>query len=126
MIQRKTVLTHPTLPSIGPYSFGVKVGDLIFLSGQLGLDPTTNMLVLGGVEYQLRQIFKNVMEGLAAQELTLANIVKITVYMTDLSAFSVVNKVFTELLAEPYPARTTIEVSKLPLGAVIELDFIVS
>lgn len=122
----KTVLTHPTLPSIGPYSFGVKVGGLIFLSGQLGLDPETKTLVLGGVEYQLRQIFKNVTQGLVAQELTLENIVKITVYMTDLSAFSVVNTVFAEILSDPYPARTTIEVSRLPLGAVIELDFIVS
>ncbi len=122
----KTVLMHPTLPNIGPYSFGVKVGELVFLSGQLGLDPQTKTLVLGGVEYQLRQIFKNVTQGLGTQGLTLANIVKITVYMTDLSAFPVVNTVFAEILSEPYPARTTIEVSRLPLGAVIELDFIVS
>ncbi|MER3395599.1 MAG: reactive intermediate/imine deaminase [Acidimicrobiia bacterium] len=112
------------LPKAGPYSPGVIAGDLVFVSGQVGFSPATGRLVEGGVEKELRQAFANAQEVLAEAQCKLSDVVKVTVFVTDLSQFPVVNKVFEEIFPSEAPARTTVEVSALPLGAAVEVDIV--
>lgn len=108
---------------IGPYSQAIVHGDLVFCSGQLGLDPTTGVLVDGAVE-QARQALKNLEAVLNGAGSSLHRALKVTMYLTDLSCFSEMNKVYAEFFVPPYPARTAIQVSALPKGAAVEIDVI--
>ncbi|MHC1680474.1 MAG: RidA family protein [Methanomassiliicoccales archaeon] len=108
---------------IGPYSQAVVHGDLVFCSGQLGLDPVTGALADGAVE-QARQALKNLEAVLEGAGSSLHQALKVTVYLTDLSCFSEMNKVYALFFVPPYPARTAIQVSALPKGAAVEIDVV--
>jgi reactive intermediate/imine deaminase len=110
--------------AIGPYSQAIRFGHLTFLSGQIALDPLTMELVANDIDAQVRQVFANMVEVVKASGMHMRDIVKMTIYLTDLAHFSVVNAAMVAIFTEPYPARTTIEVSALPKNALIEIDAI--
>ena len=109
---------------IGPYSHMVRVGDMLYLSGQIALNPETMELNAADTEAEVRQIFKNIETVLNEGGADLNNIVKLTVFITDLERFNSVNVVMSELLAPPYPARSTVQVAALPRNATIEVEAI--
>lgn len=120
----RQIISTPNAPAaIGPYSQAVKAGNQVFLSGQIGLDPTT-MEMAEGVEAQALQVFDNLKAVAAAAGGSFSDVVKITIYMTDLSNFGVVNEVMKRHFAEPYPARATVGVRELPRGALVEADLV--
>ncbi len=108
---------------IGPYSQAIVQGELVFCSGQLGLDPKTGMLAEGAVE-QARQALMNLEYVLRGAGSSLHRALKVTVYLTDLSCFADMNKVYAEFFVSPFPARTAIQVAALPKGAAVEIDVI--
>ena len=110
--------------AIGPYSHAVESGDLIYLSGQTPIDPTTGKLVTGDIMNQTEQCFKNLFNVLSASGLTQANVIKVNVFLTDMSHFAAMNSVYQTQFSSPYPARTTIGVASLPLGAKVEIEMI--
>lgn len=110
--------------SVGPYSHAVESGDLIYLSGQTPIDPKTGKLVSGDIIAQTEQCFKNLFSVLAATGLTPDDIIKVNVFLTDMSNFIAMNSVYSKQFSFPYPARTTIGVASLPLGAQVEIEMI--
>ena len=121
----KEIVSTPNAPAaIGPYSQAVKTGLVVFLSGQIGLDPATKDLVGGDFAAQVRQAFKNLEAVARASGGSLANAVKFTLFLTDLSRFAEVNLIMAELVPQPYPARSTIGVASLPRGAQFEVEAI--
>ena len=110
--------------AVGPYSHAVEAGDLVYFSGQTPLDPETGTLVTGGIAAQTKQCFQNLFAVLAAAGLTEGNVVKVNVFLTDMADFAAMNAVYAERFQSPYPARTTIGVASLPLGASIEIEMI--
>ncbi|MDX5410483.1 MAG: RidA family protein [Thauera sp.] len=120
----RQIISTPNAPAaIGPYSQAVKVGNQVFLSGQIGLDPST-MEMVEGVEAQAQRVFANLQAVTEAAGGSFADVVKITIYLTDLSNFGVVNEVMKRCFAEPYPARATVGVRELPRGALVEADLV--
>ena len=109
---------------IGPYSQAVRVGDLLYCSGQIPLDPATGALVTGGVDAQARQVMKNMAEVLAAAGASWGQVVRTTIFLTDLGDFTVVNGVYGEYVGPVPPARSTVQVAALPKGAAVEIDVI--
>lgn len=123
----KTVLHSDAAPkAIGPYSQAIRVGQLVFTSGQIGLDPATGDLVSGGIDSEVRRAFANLAAVAGAAGLTLADAVKLTLYLTDLSEFAKVNALMSELVPAPHPARTTVGVASLPRGARFEVEAILA
>lgn len=120
------VRTDQAPAAIGPYSQAVLSGGVLYCSGQIGLDPATGNLVPGGFEAEARQVLANLDAVARGAGLTLADAVKLTVYVTSLGDFPKLNEIFASLLAEPYPARATVEVSALPKGALVEVDMVAS
>lgn len=125
----KTAIATPDAPpALGPYSQGVKIGDTIYVSGQLPIDPKTGQLVSGGIGAQTEQVLLNIREILEEGEASLSDIVKVTIYLRDLSNFAEVNRVYelffpnTDFDPQVPPARSTLEVSRLPRDAEIEMD----
>lgn len=112
--------------AIGPYSLGIASGDLVFISGQIPLDSATGQLVEGDVSAQARQSLENLKAVLDAAGLTFAHVVKTTIFLTDMADFAAVNEVYRGYVAEPYPARSTIAVAALPMGAKVEIEMIAS
>ena len=112
--------------AIGPYSQATRTGNLVFLSGQTPLDPATGNLVEGDIAVQARQAFDNIKAVVAAAGGTMDDIVRVGLYLTDLSQFGEVNAVMAEYFSQPYPARSTIEVSALPRGARFEVDAVMA
>ena len=110
--------------AIGTYSQAIRAGDTVYLSGQIPLDPRTMELVTGGFEAQARRVFENLGAVAAAAGGTLANAVKLNIYLTDLGNFAELNRVMAEYFAAPYPARATLGVASLPRGAAVEVDAI--
>lgn len=121
-MSRRTIATSNAPAAIGTYSQAVVAGGAIWLSGQIPLEPESMTLVEGDIEAQVRQVFRNLAAVAAAAGATLDDAVRLTVYLTDLGDFAVVNEVMTEVLKPPYPARATVEVSGLPKGARVEVD----
>ncbi|WP_068638841.1 RidA family protein [Thauera butanivorans] len=118
----RSIISTPSAPAaIGPYSQAVKVGNQVFLSGQIGLDPASMELV-EGIEAQAVRVFENLKAVAEAAGTSFAEVAKITIYLTDLANFGVVNEVMTRYFAEPYPARATVGVRELPRGALVEAD----
>jgi reactive intermediate/imine deaminase len=123
----KQIISTPNAPAaIGTYSQAVRVGNTIWVSGQVALDPVTKELVAGGIEAQVRQVFENLKAIVAAAGATFDDVVKATVFLIDLSHFALVNKVMAEYFREPYPARAAVGVSALPRGALVEVECIVA
>lgn len=110
--------------AVGPYSHAVESGNLIFLSGQTPIDSRTGKLVEGDITNQTEQCFKNLFNVLEAAGLTPDNVEKVTVFLTDMSNFTAMNTVYAKQFSSPYPARTTIGVAALPLGAQVEIEMI--
>ncbi|MFU8821456.1 MAG: Rid family detoxifying hydrolase [Gammaproteobacteria bacterium] len=121
---RRTIATPDAPAAIGTYSQAVAAGGAVWLSGQIPLDPATMTLVDGGIEAEVRQVFRNLAAVAAAAGATLADTVRFTVFLTDLGDFAVVNRVMEDVLQPPYPARVTVQVSALPKGARVEVDAI--
>ncbi len=124
MMNKETIHTHQAPAAIGTYSQAVRYGDIVFLSGQIPLNPATMELVEGGIEDQVRCVFDNLRAVCQASGGSLADIVKLTVFLTDMSNFPQVNKIMGEYFSEPYPARAAIGVAALPKGADVEMDAI--
>lgn len=110
--------------ALGPYSQAIKAGAMVFLSGQIPLDPESMELVEGDIEAQTRQVFNNLAAVAQAAGAGLQQAVKLTIYLRDLNDFGRVNGIMAEYFSEPFPARATIEVSALPKGAAVEIDAI--
>lgn len=120
----RKAITSPNASAIGPYSHGVDTEGLIFLSGQTPVDPATGLLVEGDVAEQTRQSFRNLFGVLEATGLSSADVQKVNVYLVDMDDFPRMNEAYREQFIEPYPARTTIGVAALPLGARVEIELI--
>ena len=121
----KQVVSTPKAPAaVGPYSQAIRTGNLMFLSGQVPIDPATGKLVEGDAATQAVQCCKNELAILESQGMTAANLVKVTVFITDITTFGSVNEVYKQYFTEPCPARSCVEVSALPLGAKVEIESI--
>ena len=118
----KKAITTPKAKAIGPYSAAVESGDLVFVSGQIPLDSATGKLVPGDIAAQTRQALENVKTILQAAGLTFADVVKTTIFLTSMGDFAAVNEVYKTFVSEPYPARSTIAVAALPMGAKVEIE----
>lgn len=108
--------------AVGPYSQGIMCGDLLFVSGQIGLVPGEKRLVGPGIEEQTRQVMDNLMSIIDEAGCEVGDLVKLTIYLKDLADFPVVNGIYGEYFERPYPARATVEVSGIPLGGLVEMD----
>jgi reactive intermediate/imine deaminase len=122
MSNKAHIYTEKAPAAIGPYSQAVKVNNTIYLSGQIPLDPETMELIDGDIQQQARQVFANLEAVCNGAGSDLSGIVKLNIFLTDLSNFAAVNEVMAELYDEPYPARAAIGVKALPKGAEIEMD----
>lgn len=123
-MNKEIVATNQAPAAIGPYSQAVKTGLVVFTSGQIGLDPRTTELVGDDFEQQVRQAFRNLAAVAQAAGGSLANAVKFTLFLTDLSKFSIANSVMAEIVPQPFPARSTVGVASLPKGAQFEVEAI--
>ncbi|MEQ8955996.1 MAG: RidA family protein [Gammaproteobacteria bacterium] len=126
MSERQQIHTDAAPAAIGPYSQAIQCGDLVFLSGQIPLDPATMELVSADIAEQAQQVFSNLAAVATAAGCTLQQAVKLTIYLTDLGNFAVVNEIMAQQFSDPYPARATVQVSALPKGAAIEIDAILA
>jgi 2-iminobutanoate/2-iminopropanoate deaminase len=125
-MKRETVGTAGAPAAIGPYSQAIRAGDFLFCSGQIPLDPSTGKMVEGGIEVQTERVLRNLEAVLAAGGGSLASVVKTTVYLADLGDFPAMNAVYGKFFPQDPPARATVEVSKLPAGARVEIDAVAS
>ena len=121
---KKKIETEKAPSAIGPYSQAIEAGNMIYLSGQIPLDPRT-MELAEGEENQIRQVFSNITAICEEVECTLDDIVKLNVSLQDVAMFSLVNEVMSELFSEPYPARAALQVARLPLDSLIEVEAII-
>jgi reactive intermediate/imine deaminase len=123
----RTPIHTPRAPqAIGTYSQAVRAGDTVYLSGQIPLDPATGELIAGDMEAQVRRVFENLKAVCEAAGADLSQVVKLTVYLTDLAHFALVNRVMAEYFTQPYPARAAVGVAALPKGAAVEMDGILA
>ena len=125
-MKKQIISTQLAPAAIGPYSQAVKVGDTVYVSGQIPLDPKTMEIVDGGFTGQAHQVLKNLTAVAEAAGGSLSDAVKLNVYVTDLNNFATLNEIMADFLPEPYPARAAIQVSALPKGAIVEIDAVLS
>ncbi|MGO9484896.1 MAG: Rid family detoxifying hydrolase [Rhodomicrobium sp.] len=122
---RRAVNDVPALGKVlGPYSRAVWAGDILYLAGQLGIDPATNKLVEGGVAAETEQLLKGLSAVLSAAGLSMGDVAKANVFLTDMNDFAAMNKVYETFFEAPYPARSTIGVAALPGGAHVEIELV--
>ena len=121
---RASVRTDAAPAALGPYSQAVRAGQFLFVSGQLALNPATGSFVDGGIGDHTRRVFQNISAILEAGGSSLANVVRVTVYLADIADFAAMNEAYATFFAPPYPARSTIEAARLPKDARIEVDVI--
>lgn len=120
----KAIATDKAPAAVGPYSQAIDCGETVYLSGQIPLDPETGLIVEGGIEEQAHRMFRNIGAVLAEAGLGFKDVVKTTVFLTDIGNFSALNAVYGEYFTNPYPARSCVEVSNLPKGAMVECECI--
>ena len=120
----KAISTKKAPAAIGPYSQAIRVGNLVYTSGQIPIDPATGAFVEGGIKEQTRQSLTNVKAILEEAGTSLANVVKTTVFMADMADFADMNSVYAEFFTEPFPARSAVAVKTLPKGALVEIEVI--
>lgn len=120
-MSKKIIATSNAPAAIGPYSQAVQSGNTVYLSGQIGLDPAT-MQMAEGIDAQIARVFENLKAVAAAAGGSLADAVKVNIYVTDLANFAKVNDGMAKYFSQPYPARATVQVSALPRGALVEVD----
>lgn len=126
-MSNRAIISSPNAPSaIGPYSQAVKVGNTVWVSGQIPLDPATMEVVEGGITEQTRRVFDNLAAIAQASGGSLADAVKINISLTDLGDFASVNEVMTEYFDEPYPARACVQVAALPKAVAVEIEMIMA
>lgn len=121
-VRNQKLVTAATPQPVGPYSQAVKSGSAVYIAGQMGLDPATGTLVEGGIEAQARQVMKNLAAIAEAAGGSLDDAVKTTVFLRDFDDFGAMNSVYAEYFGVSSPARSTVEVSRLPLGAIVEIE----
>lgn len=121
-MSRQIIHTERAPQALGTYSQAVRAGDTVYLSGQVPLDPATGQLVSGDFEAQVRRVFENLKAVAEAAGATLADAVKVNIYLIDLQHFAKVNEVMAQYFAKPYPARSTLGVAQLPRGAQVEIE----
>lgn len=122
---RKHIISTDKAPAaIGPYSQAVKVGNMVFTSGQIPVNPSTGELVKGGIDVQARQIFENLAAVLEAAGTGFEHVIKATVFIKDMNDFAEVNKIYQEYIPTPYPARSCVEVSRLPKDVGVEIEMV--
>ena len=122
----KTAITSPELaPPVGPFSQAIEVGGFLYFSGQVGQDPTTGKLVAGGIAAETERVFQNLSAVLKAAGKSFDDVVRVGVFLTSMSDFVALNGVYAKHFSQPFPARTTIAVAALPLGACVEIDLVV-
>ena len=121
-MSKQKIETSAAPAAIGPYSQAIHAGRLVFLSGQIPLDPRSGEMVPGGIEAQTRQVMENLRAVLWAADLDFASLVKTTIYLVDLGDFATVNRIYGEYFLEMPPARATVQVAALPKGALVEID----
>jgi 2-iminobutanoate/2-iminopropanoate deaminase len=124
MSEKRVIKPANSAPAVGPYNHAVKVGDLLFCAGQIPLDPATGNLVAGDIKAQTQRVLENVKAILDDQNLTFANVVKSTVFLTNLADFAGMNEVYSKFFSSDFPARSTIQVAALPRGANVEIEVI--
>ena|SRR5688572_5723082 len=123
-LKREIVSTTDAPAAVGPYSQAVRVGDLIYTAGQIPLVPGTGKLVEGDIKLQTHQVMQNLSHILSAAGSSLAQVVKTTIFLVDMADFAAVNEVYASFFKSDYPARSTVQVSALPLGARIEVEVV--
>lgn len=123
-IEKKIVQSSKAPKAIGPYSQAVMSGGFLFTSGQIPLDPTTMKLVPGGIKEQTRQVLENLKSVLEAGDLSFSHVVKTTIYLQDLGDFSQVNEIYSEYFTGEPPARSTVQVARLPLDSRVEIEVV--
>ena len=123
---KKVIRTAKAPSAIGPYSQAIQVGGFVYTSGQIPIDPATGVFVEGGIKEQTRQSLLNVKAVLEEAGLTMADVVKTTVFMADMNDFADMNAVYAEFFTEPYPARSAVAVKTLPKGALVEIEVVAS
>jgi 2-iminobutanoate/2-iminopropanoate deaminase len=121
---RQRIATESAPTAIGPYSQGIRAGQLVFCSGQIPLDPATGQLVGGDIAAQTRQVFANLQAVLTAAGASLDHVVKTTVYLADMNDFAAMNEVYATFFGSPAPARATVQAARLPRDARVEIDAI--
>jgi 2-iminobutanoate/2-iminopropanoate deaminase len=124
MPEKTAIVAEKAPAALGPYSTAIREGDFVFCSGQLGVDPANGELVPGCAGCQTRQVLTNVSAVLEAAGLTMANVVKTTVFLADMGDFAKMNGVYEEFFAEPFPARSTVQVAALPKDALVEIEVV--
>src|SRR5664279_2297125 len=124
MPKKNIIKPAKSAPAVGPYNHAVRIGDLLFCAGQIPLDPATGNLVSGDIKAQAERVLQNVKTILDDQKLTFANVVKSTVFMTNLADFAWMNEVYAKHFIADFPARSTIQVAALPKGASVEIEVI--
>ena len=118
----KVIIATKAPAAIGPYSQAIQVGNLVFTSGQIPIDPTTGTFVEGGIKEQTRQSLTNIKAILEETGVSMSNVVKTTVFLADMNDFADMNAVYAEFFTEPYPARSAVAVKTLPKGALVEIE----
>lgn len=121
---KKVINTTKAPAAIGPYSQAIQIGNLVYTSGQIPIDPATGVFVEGGIKEQTRQSLTNVKAILEEAGLTMGNVVKTTVFLAEMNDFADMNAVYAEFFAEPYPARSAVAVKTLPKGALVEIEVV--
>jgi 2-iminobutanoate/2-iminopropanoate deaminase len=122
--KRKIISTQHAPAAVGPYSQAVQIGDLIYSAGQIPLVPETGKIVEGGIEIQTRQVMQNLSAVLDAAGSSLSNVIKTTIFVTDLADFATINQVYGSFFEADPPARSTVQVAALPLGAHVEIEVV--
>ena len=121
MNSHKVIKTEFAPAAVGPYSQAVCAGNMVFVSGQLGIDPKTGLLVDGGIESQTQQALENVKSILSAEALTLENVVQVQVFLADIKDFAAMNEIYAKYFTFPYPSRAAFQVAALPIGGLVEI-----
>ena len=123
-IKKEIIKTQKVPLAIGPYSQAIRAGNLLFLSGQISINPETNEFIDGDIEIQTEQVLKNIKAILEAGNSSLEDVVKVTIYLRNMEDFALVNKIYSKYFEKSLPARATLEVSNLPKNAKVEIDAI--
>ena len=121
---KKTFSPENSPKAVGPYNHGTRMDGLVFTAGQIPLDPETNLLVPGGIKEQTQRVLQNLQGLLESEGLNLSHVMKTTVFMIDLTEFAAMNEVYARFFVDAYPARSTIQVAALPMGAKVEIEAI--
>ncbi|MEI6085380.1 MAG: RidA family protein [Verrucomicrobiota bacterium] len=125
-MKKQIVVTAAAPKAIGPYSQAVWAGNLLYSSGQIALDPTTGNMVAGGIVEQTQRVLENIQAILQSQELSFGHVIKTTVFLSDMGHFAAMNEVYSKYFTSDFPARSTVQVARLPKDALVEIEVIAS